>query len=300
MKKVFLVTALLLFHTLPAMADGLLVIQSLRIKPYDDALRGFRSICTSPVRKLFSADASEADIAATIRRNAPDLILAIGLDALNKVKSVRNVPIVYVMVLNPQPLVHDSANITGVSLAVQADRQLAMVRRVLPHARVVGFPFDPDKSGAFARNVQAAAAAAGIKLLTRKVHSSREAVKTLEEMKGEIDALWLPPDTTVMNPGTIDLLILSAGEKRIPVFTFSRKYVEKGALFSMEVDAAEAGRQAGEMANRILAGAGPQHVEKADAREGVLSVNPSVAKKLGISLSNDALKHAVKVQQEAP
>ena len=243
-----------LFCQVPAGAAGdILVVQSLQIKPYDEALRGFRSVCPGTTRTLLSSELSAAAIIGKVHKNRPDLILAIGMDALLKVKEIRDVPIIYLMVLNPQSLVQDSNNITGVSLAVQPERQLSAFRQVLPHVRKIGLPFDPDKSGAFVTNAQNAAAKLGIELLSKSVHSSRGAAAALDGMKGNIDAFWLLPDTTVVNPETVDLLLLSAIESGIPVLTFSEKYAEKGALLSLEVDATEAGKQAGEMANSIMA-----------------------------------------------
>ncbi len=296
-KKIFPLIALLLFSQVPPVtAGGLLVVQSLQIKPYNEALRGFRSACAGTTRVVTSEEQSEANIVEKVRRNRPDLILAIGLDALAKVKNIRDVPIVYLMVLNPQSLVQDTSNIAGVSMNIQPEKQLSVLQQVLPHARKIGLPFDPDKSGDFVRKAQAAAQAFGIELVTRKVHSPRETAAALDGMKGKIDALWLPPDTTVINPGTVDLLILTALENRIPVYTFSEKYAEKGALLSLEVDAAEAGRQAGELANRILAGTAVQKLENVDARGGILTVNLIVAKKLGIRINGDVIKKARKIQ----
>jgi putative ABC transport system substrate-binding protein len=292
-KKIFPLILLSLFFLVPSAAAGdLLVVQSLQIKPYNEALQGFRSVCTGKMHKLVSSELTEADVVGKARKNKPDLILAIGLDALAKVRSIRDVPIVYLMVLNPQSLVQDAVNITGVSLNIQPEKQLATLGQVLPQARKIGLLFDPDKSGTFVRRAQNVAAAMGIDLLTKNVHSSRAAAAALEGMKGKIDALWLLPDTTVVNPKTIDLLLLSAIEDRIPVFTFSGKYAEKGALLALEVDAAEAGRQAGEMANRITAGTDIHDIGRADARGGVLTVNLIIAKKLGITINNDVIKHA--------
>jgi putative ABC transport system substrate-binding protein len=297
-KRIFPLIALLLLFRVPSVtAGGLMVVQSLQIKPYNEALRGFKSACTGTTRVVASAEQSEANIVEKVRRHRPDLILAIGLDALAKVKNIRDVPIVYLMVMNPQSLVQDTGNIAGVSMNIQPERQLSIVRQVLPHARKIGLPFDPDKSGAFVRKLQAAAQASGIELVTRKVHNARETAAALDDFeRGKIDALWLPPDTTVINPGTVDLLILTALENRIPVYTFSDKYVEKGALFCLEVDAAEAGRQAGELANRILAGTAVKNIENVDARGGILTVNLIVAKKLGIPINGDVIKKARKIQ----
>jgi len=247
------IIAVFLLGSTAARAHDVLVIQGLHVTPFDEAFRGFRSVCAAQTRRLYLTDLERTDITRMIREEKPSLILAIGTDALTSVKKIKDIPILYLMVLNPQSLVQDSNNITGVSLAVQPERQLSAFRQVLPHVRKIGLPFDPDKSGAFVTNAQNAAAKLGIELLSKSVHSSRGAAAALDGMKGNIDAFWLLPDTTVVNPETVDLLLLSAIESGIPVLTFSEKYAEKGALLSLEVDATEAGKQAGEMANSIMA-----------------------------------------------
>ncbi|HEX2769938.1 MAG TPA: ABC transporter substrate-binding protein, partial [Geobacteraceae bacterium] len=262
------------------------------IKPYNDALQGFRAVSKARTNKLVSSEMGEQDIVGKVRKIKPDLILAIGMDALAKVRGIRDVPIVYLMVLNPQALVQDNANVTGVSMNIAPERQLSLLRQILPQVKKIALFFDPGKSGNYVDKAYSAAAIMGIELLAKGVHSPREAIAAIDSMKGKADALWLLPDTTVVNPATIDLLLLSTLENKIPVLTFSDKYVEKGALMSLEVDAEEAGRQAGEMANRIQAGAAVQSIEKEDARGGILTVNLIVAKKLGISINRNVVKHA--------
>jgi putative ABC transport system substrate-binding protein len=282
----------LVFLVSPVFAGELLVVQSLQIKPYDEALQGFKSVCKARTSKLVSSEMSEAVVARRVKKENPDLILAIGMDALAKVKTISDVPIVYLMVLNPQKLVQENSNITGVSIIIEPDKQLATLRQALPHASKIGLLYDPDKSGTFVRKAHNAAAALNFELLAKKVQSPIDSAAALDGMKGQIDAFWMLPDTTVVTPQTADLLLLSAMENRIPVFTFSDKYVDKGALLSLEVDALEVGRQAGEMANMILAGARAQSIRKVDAHSGILTVNLRVAKKLGISLNGDLAKKA--------
>jgi putative ABC transport system substrate-binding protein len=293
MKKILTLILLALFFLVPPVTAGdLLVVQSLQIKPYNEALRGFSSVCAGKTVKLVSSELKEADVVSKVRKVNPDLILAIGMDALAKVRGIRDVPIVYLMVLNPQSTVQDNNNITGVSMNIQPEKQLATLRQVLPHARKIGMLFDPDKSGAFVRKAQNAAATTGIELQAKRVQSSKDAAAALESMKGKIDVFWMLPDTTIVNSGTIDLLLLSAIEDRIPVLTFAEKYAEKGALLSLEVDAGESGRQAGEMANRIIAGTEVQKIGREDARGSILTINLIVAKKLGIPIDIDVLKLA--------
>jgi putative tryptophan/tyrosine transport system substrate-binding protein len=293
MKKILpLILLALFFRVSPGAAGDILVVQSLQVKPYNEALRGFSSVCAGKTVKLNSSELKEADVVGKVRKVNPDLILAIGMDALAKVKGIRGVPIVYLMVLNPQSTLQDNGNITGVSMNIQPEKQLATLRQILPSARKLGLLFDPDKLGAFVKKAQSVAATMGIELLAKRVQSSRDAAAALDAMKGKIDVFWMLPDTTIVNSGTIDLLLLSAIENRIPVLTFAEKYAEKGALLSLEVDAAEAGRQAGEMANKIMAGTEVQKIGKEDARGSILTVNLIVAKKLGILIDIDVLKLA--------
>jgi putative ABC transport system substrate-binding protein len=196
------------------------------------------------------------------------------------------------MVLNPHLLVKESGNITGVSLNLAPDKQLSQLRKILPHARKIGLLYDPLNSGVFVTKAHNAAMLMDIELVTMEVHSSREAVTDINIMKGKVNLLWLLPDTTVVNPATIDLLLLSVIENRIPVLSFSEKYVEKGALMALEVDPVEAGRQAGEMANRVMSGEDVHDIEEQAARGSILTINLIVAKKLGITIDGNVLKQA--------
>lgn len=273
-------------------AGDILVIQSLAIKPYNEALQGCKSVCNTKTQKFISSDLSETDIFEKVQKINPRLILAIGMDALAKVKGIRDVPIVYLMVLNPQSLVKDSLNVTGVSMNIAPERQLSQLRKILPYVRNIGILYDPVKSAVFVGKALKAAGPMGIALVTKEVHSSREAVAAIDAMGQKVNLLWLLPDITVVNPATIDLLLLSTIENRIPVLSFSKKYVEKGALISLEVDPVEAGKQAGEMANRVLAGEDVHGIEEQDARGSILTVNLIVAKKLGITFYGNVLKQA--------
>jgi putative tryptophan/tyrosine transport system substrate-binding protein len=292
--KIFLSHIIIaLFFLVPMSASGeILVVQSLPIKPYNEALDGFRSVCKSGFNRIVGPDLRETEVIGKVRRYRPELILAIGMDALLKVKTINDVPIVYVMVLNPHTLVRDAANITGVSMNISPEKQFSLIREVLPNIRKIAVFFDPGKSGYFVGRAYNAASLMGLDLLTKKVQSPREAVTAIDGLKGKADALWLLPDTTVVTPETIDFILLSSIENSIPVITFSDKYAEKGALLSMEVNPADAGKQAGEMASRLLGGANIRSIEDEDARNCIMTVNLLVAKKLRIHIKSDLINHA--------
>ncbi|HEX8960771.1 MAG TPA: ABC transporter substrate binding protein [Geobacteraceae bacterium] len=287
LRTTFLVIiAILLLGSTAARAHDVLVIQGVRVKPFDEAVRGFRSACDADVRRLYVADLEGTDITRLVREERPRLIVAIGAEALKKVQPVRNVPIVYLMVVNPQSILKGNRNATGVTMNLPPERFLDLLARIAPRPKVVGIIYDPAKSGHQVRRAQQAARARGIEIVTREVHSPREVPEALNNLKGMINALWMLPDTTVITSETVELFLLASQENRFPVIAFAAKYADMGALASLDIDGFDEGRQAGEMAERILSGTAATDLPGAEARSATVKVNRSVARKLGISLDN--------------
>jgi putative ABC transport system substrate-binding protein len=147
----------------------------------------------------------------------------------------------------------------------------------------IGVLYDPNNLTKFVRQAADAARPLGLELVTREVRAPREVPGALLRLRGEIDAFWMLPDPSVVSPETMEFFVLFSGENRIPLVTFSRKYVDMGALLALEVDPFDMGMQAGEMANRLLQGTDIRVIPRVDARKIVQWVNPSVARRLGFS-----------------
>jgi putative ABC transport system substrate-binding protein len=287
LRNVFLVIlAVMLFGSTAAHARDIVVVQGLHIKPYDEAVRGFRNSCDGDEKKLVLPDLAGADIVRLVREERPRLILAVGADALKKVRTIRDIPIVYLMVINPQSMVKGHRNVTGVAMNVAPERYLDLMTQLSPKPKTVGVICDPIKSGSLVKRAQQTARARGIELVVREVQSPREVPDALASLKGMVDALWMFPDTTVVTPETVELFLLTSQESRFPVIGFAGKYVEMGALAALDIDSFDQGRQAGEMAARILNGSPVADLPGAEARSTAVKVNRSVAKKLGISLES--------------
>jgi putative ABC transport system substrate-binding protein len=229
------------------------------------------------------------DLIKEIRKTNPDIIVVIGVDSLNRVKGIKEVPIIYLMILDPQSVISDNNdNIAGVCMNIAPERQISILRQALPGIKSIGLLYDPQKTGDFIKRLKDAAAPAGIKLITREIHSSREVPEGLREIKGEIDAFWMLPDITVVTPETIEFFLLFSIENRVPVITFSDKYVEVGALISLGIDVDDMGRQAWEITEKVLSGV-EEKTLRVDARNAVVTVNQKVARKLGIKIKSDFL-----------
>lgn len=291
-RRILLILVITLLAAPCEAAQKILALQSVRVVPYEEALRGVRSVVSGTVKRVVISEMEGVDVARMVRDERPDVILAIGAEALARVKRVKDTPIVYLMVLDPQSTLTSGENLTGVSMNVPPERQLAALQSLMPRLRKIGIPHNPSRSGILARKAQAAARSLGIEPVARELRSARDVVPVAEGMKGEVDALWMLPDTTVVTPESIEFLLLFSLTNRIPILTFSDKYVQMGAIMALDIDPYDLGRQGGDLVRRILSGTPVEQVQRAEPRSIVMTVNAKVARKLGLTLSEEALGRA--------
>lgn len=288
-----LIFSFLLICGIPAWAGDIVVIRSSKIKPYDDALRGFKSVFAGKSDgPVFYEQDTGGDVRTDVRRMHPDLVLAIGMDALAKSRSIKNVPLIYLMVLNPQPLVHGSKNITGVSMSIAPDKQFAVLRKTLPGIRKIGLLYNPRRNDFNVKKNLSSARAHGFELIAKEVYRSKDVPRLLENFNGKIDVLWVLPDMTVATPEAMASIFIYSVEKKVPIHIFSSKYLEMGALTSLDPNPFDMGRQAGEMAAKVFSGVDISEIAAAEASNPVLSINTKAAKKLDIAINAEMLRKA--------
>jgi putative tryptophan/tyrosine transport system substrate-binding protein len=265
-------------------AQKILAVQSIPVAPYELAVKGFEHAYGSEVQRLFISDLKEKAALKRIYDINPDMVLAVGRDALTIARRIKTIPVVYCMVLNPRSLIAGEKNISGVSMTLQPEKQLHELLRVLPATRTIGLLYDPDQSGTFVQGVRDAAARADVGLIATAVRRSRDVPQLLNSMKGKAGVFWMLPDVTVITPETVESLLLFSLENHIPILTFSEKYLEMGALLSIGIDPFDIGSQAGETAQKIFSGNSVRDAQHVDARKALLSVNVKIAGKLGITI----------------
>ena len=179
-------------------------------------------------------------------------------------------------------------NIAGVNMNLSPGKYLGLMEKLnLPNLRVCVL-YDPAQTGSMLKNIRQTALAKGIEITAKEVHNPKEVPELLTRMKGTCNLFWMIPDPTVVTPETVEFLLLFAQQSRVPVMTFAGKYVDEGALVSLDIDSFDLGKQAGEMANKVLDGTRVSELPDSEARKAVLRINRKVAKKLGINL--DALE----------
>lgn len=287
-----LLLALVLLSGSAEAAQKILVLQSLRVGPYEEAVQGLRTSMDGTIKKLVLSDLGGVDVAKSVREERPNVIVAIGTDAMNRVRRIKDTPIVHLMVFDPQGTLTAGANITGIGMHVGPERQLASAQKIIPRLKRVGTLYNPARSGPLFRKVQATARSLGIDLVANEVRSSRDVMNLMEDMKGDIEAFLMLPDATVVTPDTVEHLLLFSLNNRIPIIAFSDKYVEMGALMALDIDPYELGKQAGEIVRKILSGTSAATIPRSDPRSAAITINSKIARKLGLSLNEEAFGRA--------
>jgi putative ABC transport system substrate-binding protein len=126
--------------------------------------------------------------------------------------------------------------------------------------------------------------------VVKQAHDQREIPRLLDEMRGKIDVLWMLPDPTVITTEMVDYLLRFSFQYNVPIFSFSNKYVEMGAVAALVADPYDMGVQAGEIVNRLQAGR--SDAPRAYAKASRLTINTKVAAKMGLKISDEILRRA--------
>ena len=290
-----LITLLLLtgFARFSEAAD-VVVMKSADIKPYNEAIEGFRSSFDDDVTEIVISGADPNKILREVHGSGAAAVFAVGMDAFNFAKSVRDIPVIYAMVPGAQFLNPGTKPLSGVCMYIPPDRYIGAMLDVFQGTKRIGVIYDPRKSEAYIREALQSTQDRGVELVLRKASKPAEIPALIDSMKDSIDVFWMIPDTTVINPETVNYLFLFSFRNKVPVFTFSRKYVEMGSAAGLYTSPFDMGVQAGEIARRLISEKNPKAI-RTDARKTVLVINGKITKKLGIRIRDDISKRAAYV-----
>jgi putative ABC transport system substrate-binding protein len=192
-------------------------------------------------------------LARKLRASNTSLVVAVGLKAALAAKvEIVDVPIVYMMILDPLKHQLTAANMTGTLLEVPVDRQLKFMRAFLPTLHRLGVLYDPAKTSSRVKDAVQQATISGFQLKALPVESEKEVPQQLRMLLPDVEALWLMPDSTVLTNESLRFILDSALARKIPVIGYSPEFVRLGALLSISVNYGQVGRETGLLATRIL------------------------------------------------
>lgn len=275
-----------------ALAAEIAILKSSTITAYDQAITGFKS--TAPSGAIYSEYDLQGDLqqgrklARKIRASEASLVVAVGLKAALAAKlEIVDIPIVYMMILDPSKHNLNAPNMTGTLLEIPAERQFKILRAFLPNLRRLGMLSNSSTNPSKTKETIAQAAVNSFQLQEFSVESDKEVPQQLRTLLTSTDGLLLIPDTTVLTNESVGFILETALARRVPVIGFSPEFTRLGALLSLSVSYGEVGRETGKLAKRILDGDRKLPAKPIPVERLKITVNLKTARFLGIEFPKE-------------
>jgi putative ABC transport system substrate-binding protein len=273
-------------------AMDIAILQSSDIAAYREAIAGLKA--TGPIGATYTEYDAQGDLelgkklARKLRASDASLVVAVGLKAALAAKvEILDVPVVYMMVLDPLKHQLTAANMTGTLLEVPLDRQMKIMRMFLPNLHRIGTLYDPAKTSSRMKDAVQQATSSDFQLTGIPIESDKDVPQQLRALLADVEALWLMPDSTVLTNESVQFILESALARQMPVIGFSPEFTRLGALLSMSVNYGEIGRETGLLVKRILNGEkllphSPMPIERFK-----ITLNLKTAKFLGLTFPKE-------------
>jgi len=285
-----------------ALTADILVLQSHDSAPYRQALEGFRNTLTDTGLALSYSVHDTSNGTAMWPYPETDrlkLIFTLGTPATRlALAHEAHTPVVAGLLLNTDEL-RQHRNATGVGLAFPVARQWQWLRRLLPKVRQIVVIYDPEHDRALLPELQKLAQSEQISLALAAAVSPEDLPSVLQNLPAQADAIWVLGGVAAFNASAaVQELLLYSFRNRMPVIGLSAQWVKAGALYALDWDYTDLGRQAADLAAAILQkSAIPAHLPPLAPRKIRPVFNPKTAEHMKLEISKQWLPEMVEVSQ---
>lgn len=259
------------------------ILVSQDIPPYKQAVSSFINGVGNATTSVHDMNGDLADGSHYLDGAADSgalLIVAVGTKAVSAAAVFGDrLPVLAIMAPDPSKIIQTGG--FGINLSPNPADQFAFLHELLPEVKTIGVisgsGVSPDKL-----SDGVVAARARYRIVEEKASSADEVPGAFRRAVQASDAVWLVFDETVVTEQSIKYLFELAMGKGIPVIGFSKKTVQKGALFTAYSDYGDIGAQAAKLAKKALAEKTPADIGYVYPETGGFYINRRVAENLGI------------------
>lgn len=237
-----------------------------------------------------------------------DLICAIATpmaqSAFGAVKNT-NIPVIFTAVTDPvlAELAKEdktpTGNITGTSDKLPVQKQLEMIRKILPEAKTIGILYSTSEINSVSaiEEYKGAAEEFGFEIIEGGISTPADIPLAADNLLEKVDCITNLTDNTVVS--SLPVILDKAAAKNIPVFGSEVEQVKIGCLAAMGLDYYDLGAQTGRMAAKILKGEAKANEMKFEViEEAAFYGNNAAAENLGITLPEELVDSAKEMFQE--
>lgn len=189
--------------------------------------------------------------------------------------------------------------ITGTSDKLPVEKQLEMIRAILPDAKTIGIMYSTSEINSVSaiEEYKAAAPNYGFEIVESGISSTADIPLAADILVEKVDCINNLTDNTVVS--SLPVILDKAGKKGIPVFGSEVEQVKIGCLATVGLDYVDLGIQTGKMAAQVLKGEKKaSEINFEVIKEASFYGNSKVAENLGITIPEDLASSAAELFDE--
>lgn len=209
------------------------------------------------------------------------------------------IPVIFTAVTDPikaelaQADGKPNGNVTGTSDKLPVEKQLEMIRKILPDAKRIGIMYSTGEVNSLSaiEEYKEIAPSFGFEIVESGISAVGDVPLAADSLLEKVDCINNLTDNTVVS--ALPTILNKATKKNIPVFGSEVEQVKIGCLATMGLDYYDLGMKTGRMAAQVLSGekkASEINFERIE--EFDFYGNNAVADMLGITMPSDLVESA--------
>ena len=281
-------------------APLVVIIISSEAEAYQQVTKNFEAEMRKQRPEIQFIQMSSSDVKKkllSIKETQPALVFALGSDSVRKAsQQLSDRPLLATMILGDNAL-QGQAHATAITLDMPIGKQLQWHRDFLPEAKRVGVLYNPQKNQEWVDQASRIADKLGLEIVAVKVTSPRDITSALKSLNNRVDSILAIPDKMVYSSNTAKAVLLFSFRNRIPFIGLSGAWVKAGALYALDWDYSDLGRQSADIALKILNGTKPEKIKSDVPGKSIYQLNLKTAKHMKLKINRKLIAAAEKVYQ---
>lgn len=224
----------------------------------------------------------------------PTLIVTLSTPMTQAVaSSTTTIPVVFGAVSDPESAkLTGHSNVTGLTDFVPPEQQIELVKAVVPQLKTIGVIFNSGEANSQNQfqAIKAVAEKQDIQVIEATVSKSSDVTTATNALVGQVEAILLPTDNTVIS--ALETILKIGIHNKIPVFGSDVDIVRRGAVAAYGVDWRTSGHELSQMVSALLKGTPIKDVPIQNPKLLQLHINRGAAEKMGVSIPADLTKKA--------
>ncbi|WP_051906518.1 ABC transporter substrate-binding protein [Methylomarinum vadi] len=270
--------------------DKLLIVNSdLSVQKYALMQEVFQAHNHYSATVINLADDSPDKASALIQDRRYQIIYTIGTKAYllaREAAADKNIVFSSVMNWRRLPLTEKSY---GIAQELPAMMQLMMFRYLFPDLSKIGVLYSKQFNEEWMSHAENEGREMGVEVIGKDIASSDELIPRLNELLGEVEALWLIADPMVLaNKDSVAQIFSSSESQKKPVFAYSEIFIDFGAVLVISADIPTMSRQASVLVDSLVHDSPPPRKVDYPAGSHVI-LNLKKQKRYPLRLNKEAL-----------